>query len=176
MKPTEKTSATESENGRRSFLIKLTSGILGLGLVGSTWPYLRSLFPNVRYEPPRRFKIGKPDKFPQGIQFLKDEKVYLFREGNGFYAISGVCSHLGCTVKYSPFRQDQEMEVRDLKYTSHGEFHCPCHGSKFRDEGTNYSGPAPKPLTWYAVKLSPEDGQLVVDMSRHVDRTFRLVV
>ncbi len=170
------TQQTNNFDSRRSFLVKLTAGILGVGIAGTFWPYLRSLFPNVLYEPPRKFKVGKPDKLPQGVQFLKEEKLYLFREGNSFYAISAVCSHLGCTVKYSSFRQEKEMEVKSLKFKSKGEFHCPCHGSKFHSEGTNYSGPAPKPLAWHPLEISPEDGQLVVDLSKKVDRDFRLVV
>ena len=59
---------------------------------------------------------------------------------------------------------------------SPGEFLCPCHGSKFRGEGTNYSGPAPRPLQSFHIEVSPADGQLIVDLSREVDRDFRLVV
>ena len=63
-----------------------------------------------------------------------------------------------------------------MTYVSKGEFHCPCHGSKFHDDGTNYSGPAPRPLQWFRVDLAPEDGQLRVDLGREVDRETRLVV
>lgn len=163
-------------NSRRSFLTKAVSGVLGVGILATVWPYLRSLFPNILYEPPKRFKAGLPANYPQGVTFLDDKKVYIFRDGNAFYAISGICTHLGCTVKYSPGRQEKEITVRDLTYKSRGEFHCPCHGSKFYDEGTNYSGPAPKPLKWHAIEISPDDKQLLVDVSKEVDRDFRLVV
>lgn len=161
---------------RRGFIGKVTGWVLGIGLVAGTWPFVRSLFPNVLYEPPRRFKIGSPETFQDGVHFLQDYRLFLFRDGTSFHAISGVCTHLGCTLKYSPFKQDKELTVRRVTYRSGGEFHCACHGSKFRDEGTNFSGPAPRPLSWYAVELSPEDGQLVVNMSQEVDRDFRLVV
>jgi cytochrome b6-f complex iron-sulfur subunit len=163
-------------NERRSFLTKLTMGIFGAGVASFSWPYLRSLSPNILYEPPQRFKIGLPETFSQGVEFLEKQRVYLFREGNSFHAISGICSHLGCTVKYTPFRQQKEMKVRSLDVVSTGEFHCPCHGSKFRDEGTNYAGPAPKPLAWHPLEISPDDGQLLVDISQKVGRDFRLVV
>ena len=164
------------KSSRRSFLTKILGGVLGLGFVGSAWPYLRSLFPNVLYEPPSRFKIGNPNGLQSGVTFIEDRKVYIFREENSFYAISGVCTHLGCTVKFSPFQKDKEMTVRKLTYYSKGEFHCPCHGSKFRDEGTNYSGPAPRPLKCHSLEISSEDGQLVVDLSKEVNRESRLVI
>jgi menaquinol-cytochrome c reductase iron-sulfur subunit len=167
---------SQEETTRRGFLGRLTAWIFSLGFIGGSWTALRSLIPNVRYEPPQRFKIGRADDFQNGVAFLDERRIYLFREGNAFHAISGVCSHLGCTVKFAPFKQEKEITVRKLAYRSRGEFHCACHGSRFRDEGTNYSGPAPRPLRWYRLELSPEDGQLLVDLGTEVDREFRLVV
>jgi cytochrome b6-f complex iron-sulfur subunit len=164
------------KKSRRSFLTKFAQGLLGFGILASIWPYLRSLVPNVLYEPPRRFKIGNPSKFFQGVTYIEDRRVFIFRDGNAFYSISGVCTHLGCTIKYSPFRQEKELEVRKLSFKSKGEFHCSCHGSKFYDEGTNFVGPAPKPLPWFRLEISPEDGQLMVNLSKEVNRDFRLVV
>lgn len=55
------------------------------------------------------------------------------------------------------------------------EFRCPCHGSVFNGDGSNREGPAPAPLIWYALEISPDDGQLVVNGARQVDKNFRLV-
>jgi len=169
-------SMERDDTSRRSFLTRLTGGVIGLGTLLGLWFSAGSLLPNVLYERPRKIKIGLPEVFPEGVSFIDEYRVYVFRERNAFYAVSGVCSHLGCTVKYSPFRQAKEMTVRSLKHSSKGEFNCPCHGSKFRDEGTNYSGPAPRPLEWLHLEVAPEDGQLRVDMGHEVDREFRLVV
>jgi len=161
---------------RRTFLTTLTGVVVGLGAVVAGWPFFRSLVPNVLYEPPKRFKIGGPEDFQQGVTFIEKHRLYLFKEGGSFHAISAVCSHLGCTVKYSPYKRKEEQTVRKLTFEATGEFHCPCHGSKFYGEGTNYAGPAPRPLSWYPIEIAAADGQLVVDLGWEVDREFRLVV
>lgn len=165
----------ESDN-RRSFLARLTGIVVAGGAFVAGWPLLRSLIPNVLYEPPRRFPAGDPSRLQEGVTFLDEHRVYLFREGNSFHAISGICSHLGCTVKFAAYGRRQEQTVREVSFTALGEFHCPCHGSKFHGEGTNYSGPAPRPLKWFHLEVSPATGELLVDMGREVDREFRLVV
>ena len=165
----------ESDN-RRSFLARLTGVVVAGGALVAGWPLFRSLIPNVLYEPPKRFPAGDPGRLQEGVTFLDEYRVYLFREGNSFHAISGICSHLGCTVKFAASGRAQEQTVREVTFTALGEFHCPCHGSKFHGEGTNYSGPAPRPLKWFRLEIAPANGELIVDMGREVDREFRLVV
>lgn len=173
--PVSEGSGMESKT-RRSFLARATGLVVGLGGLVASWPLVRSLMPNVLYEPPRRFAVGNPEMFQQGVTFLDEHRVYVFREGSTFYAISGVCTHLGCTVKFSPFARPQEQTVRKLTFESLGDFHCPCHGSRFHGEGTNYAGPAPRPLSCHLVEISPANGELIVDLGRQVNREFRLVV
>jgi menaquinol-cytochrome c reductase iron-sulfur subunit len=165
----------ESDN-RRSFLARLAGVFVGAGAVAASWPMLRSLVPNILYEPPKRFRVGHPDRLQQGGTFLDEHRIYLLRNGSSFHAISGVCTHLGCTVKFAPFVRPQEKTVRNVTFSSLGEFHCPCHGSKFHGDGTNYAGPAPKPLKWYRLEISRAHGDLVIDLDQEVDREFRLVV
>lgn len=151
-------------------------GGLITGLAGISFQSLRSLIPNVLYEAPPKFKIGTPTSLPEGMTFLEEKRLYVFKEGKSFYAISGACTHLGCTVKYTKLNQPKSVnlggEKKDVKF----EFHCPCHGSKFYGDGTNYAGPAPSPLRWYKLELSPDDGQLVVNMGEEVEQNFRMTV
>ncbi|MDZ7291207.1 MAG: ubiquinol-cytochrome c reductase iron-sulfur subunit [candidate division KSB1 bacterium] len=161
---------------RRSFLQKLGFGGMLAGLVGFGWQSFRSLIPNVLYEPPQKFKIGLPANLAEGMTFLQDKRLYIFKEGKSFYAISAACTHLGCTVKYTKLNQPKQVEIGGEKKTIPFEFHCPCHGSKFYAEGTNYAGPAPRPLHWYKLEVAPDDGQLVVDMGKEVEQNFRLTV
>lgn len=175
MNEDEGNSKPEGE-GRRSFLGKIGVGALVLGLVGQVYAYLRSLVPNVLYEVPRRFKIGPPRELPEGVHFIEDQRVFVFKEKGTFRTVSAVCTHLGCTVKYVKLRQPKTVKIRGETKTFDAEFHCPCHGSRFYGDGTNYAGPAPRPLDTYRIEIAPEDGQLVIDLSQPVDREYRLSV
>ncbi len=169
-------SARGSGTSRRSFLSGLGLGGLLAALAGQAYAFLRSLLPNVLYEQPMRFKIGTPDQFSEGALFLEDRRVFIFRERNTFYSISAVCTHLGCTVKMERLGQPRRVTVHGRAYDEQAEFHCPCHGSKYYGDGTNYAGPAPRPLASFKVEVSPDDGQLVVDMEQVVGQDFRLSV
>ncbi len=162
--------------GRRSFLRKLSAGAALLALGGMAYESLRSLVPNVLYEAPKRFKVGLPSGLAEGVTFLEDKRLYLFKEGKSLHAISASCTHLGCTVKYAKLSQPKTVEINGEKTNVPFEFHCPCHGSKFYADGTNYAGPAPRPLHWYKLEVSPDDGQLVVDLGTEVEQHFRLTV
>lgn len=175
-KPTFAESKDENTISRRSFIGSIGLYALILGFLGQTWVYLRALIPNVLYEKNKRFKIGKPETFSEGGVFLPEHKIFVFREANTFYCISGVCTHLGCTVQMINLDKPKTVKVRGKELTENWEFHCPCHGSKFYGDGTNYAGPAPKPLLYFALELSPDDGQLVVDAQRPVDKGWRLTV
>ena len=161
---------------RRTFLDRLGLGALLAGIGGQATLMLRALVPNVLYEPPRRFKIGQPDQFPQGVTFLENQRLFIFREQGTFHAISAVCTHLGCTVKMIQLNPPRQVEIRGQTMEERNEFHCPCHGSKYYGEGTPYEGPAPVPLAWYLLEIAPEDGQIVVNLMEPVGQDFRLMV
>jgi len=159
---------------RREFLLKLGigSGIAALG--AQTVASMRSLVPNVSYDAPTTVKLGMPNDFPDGLKFLPDERLFVFREGNTFHAVSAVCTHLGCTVRAEALPQAEVKTVEGQSLRLTHRFLCPCHGSKYTGDGSNVSGPAPRPLAWYHLAVAPEDGQLVVDLARPVERDFRL--
>ena len=161
---------------RRSFLSRIGLWAVLVALAGQAYALLRSLLPNVLYEKPQRFKIGTPAQFGEGSRFLEDRRVFIFRERNTFYSISAVCTHLGCTVKMQRLNQPKKVNVHGQEYEEQAEFHCPCHGSKYYGDGTNYAGPAPRPLAYFKLEVAPDDGQLIVDMDEVVGRDFRLTV
>jgi menaquinol-cytochrome c reductase iron-sulfur subunit len=147
-----------------------------MALGGQAYAFVRSLVPNVLYENPQRYKVGTPDQFNEGPSYLDDKRIFIFREKNTFHAVSAACTHLGCTVKMQRLNQPKKVTVRGRVFDEQAEFACPCHGSKYYGDGTNYSGPAPRPLDHFKLELSPDDGQLLVDASEVVAQDFRLTV
>ena len=140
--------------GRRRFLRLLGKGSVFLAFAMQVAAAARAFVPNVLYEPSRRFKLRQPKDYPQGVTFDPDHRLFVVRAEDDFHVVSAVCTHLGCTVQW---KQDRN------------EFACPCHGSRFHADGGNFAGPAPRPLAWYAVALSP-DGYLQVDTADEVAR------
>ena len=168
---------SEKKNPDRRELLK-TVGI-GTGLVALTaqaGAALRSLVPNVSYDAPTTVKLGLPSEYPEGLKYLPDERLFVFREGRVFHAISAVCTHLGCTVRAEALSNPETKEVGGKSTRLTHRFLCPCHGSRYSGDGTNVAGPAPRPLSWYELSVAPDDGQLVVDLARPVERDFRLTV
>jgi len=144
--------AEKTQIPRRSVLAWLSS----IGLFGSAVLAVISdlvfFKPRVTYSPSARFSIGKPDDFPSGTRIARDvERVCIVRDGNRMAAISTTCTHLGCIVSISDTG-----------------FACPCHGSRYDQDGNVTGGPAPKPLPWFKVNLAP-NGELEVDKNSLVD-------
>ena len=140
--------APRPEVSRRDFLSEITIGALGIaGLGGAALTY-QYFSPNVLFEPSTTFRAGSPDLYPvDSVTFLKDQQVYIVRTSDGFFAVSAVCTHLGCVTQW---KAEDKMIA------------CPCHGSKFQPSGKKIEGPAPRPLPHYAINLTA-DGELIVD-------------
>jgi cytochrome b6-f complex iron-sulfur subunit len=138
----------KSAETRREFLNDIAGGALGIAGIGSMAVAYQYLSPNVLFEPPTTFRVGGPDLYPlDSVTFLQDQQVYIVRTAQGLYAVSAICTHLGCITQWKP-----ELE----------QIACPCHGSKFRIDGSKIEGPAPRPLPHFAISLTT-DGELLVD-------------
>ncbi len=161
---------------RKKFLKILTSVTIGGAIFGNLYMLLRSIRPNVLYEPLKKMLIGKPKKYPEGQVFLPKERMFVIRKGNEFNTVSAVCTHLGCTVKEVKLAKPEKITLPDGRViVQEWEYHCPCHGSKFRGDGTAYAGPAPEDLPPFDMKIAP-DGDILVDAGKKVDKDFRLKV
>jgi cytochrome b6-f complex iron-sulfur subunit len=170
------TTTPEAGHPRRDFLWKFGLGAGVAALAGQTVAALRSLVPNVSYDPPTTVRLGPPEAFPDGLTFRPDARLFVVRDGRSFHAISAVCTHLGCTVRPEALPRAETKPVDGVPVRLTHRFLCPCHGSRYDGAGTNLSGPAPRPLAWHPLFLAPDDGQLVVDLAREVGRDFRLTL
>lgn len=133
---------------RRQFFIKVGLGSVAVAGAGTAAFAYQFLSPNVLYEPSPVVNAGKPDRYPADSVTLDPQTgIFVVNSPQGFFALQATCTHLGCLTAWKP-----EL----------GIIACPCHGSKFKRDGTKIEGPAPKPLPWLRMWLSDE-GDLIVD-------------
>ena len=97
--------------------------------------------------PTKKFRVSLPDSLQPGEPFIPTGRnVALYRdEDGGVYAISTVCTHLGCIVRAET-----------------DGFECPCHGSRYDADGEVTRGPAPRHLDWLEV-TGADGGTYIVD-------------
>ncbi len=107
----------------------------------------------VRLGPTSKVELGTPSLFKTIIErqtgwILTEEEisVYVLTEnGRDYIALSNVCTHLGCRVRW---------------IADQGQYFCPCHNAAFDKIGQVVSGPPPRPLDRYETKV--EDDQLYI--------------
>ena len=130
---------------RRTFL-GIILGAIGAVIAGAfSWPLFRYLSPidkggavqQVRV-PRQQIAVGEAHFF----SYQGRPAVLLQPAAGEFLALSAVCTHLGCIVKWVDESQ---------------EFLCPCHGGRFSTAGQVLGGPPPKPLETYAVALEGDE-------------------
>lgn len=149
-----------TEEPRRDFLglaaIASAVAALGTALVG----VMRLPMPSVFPESNPRVKLGPLKQFADvDVTALPNDRLWIYSEAEGLYAVSSVCTHLGCVVSRN----------------EDGTYHCPCHGSHFDRQGRVVAGPAPRALIYLELSLAP-GGQLVVDKQKEVGPETRLTV
>jgi nitrite reductase/ring-hydroxylating ferredoxin subunit len=109
--------------------------------------------------PSKKFRVTLPESLAPGTAFVPPGRaVAILRDPEGVFAISTICTHLGCIVKQAA-----------------DGFHCPCHGSRFAPDGGVVRGPAPKALAWLAV-TSVGGGTFIVDEGKTVPSGTKVAV
>jgi menaquinol-cytochrome c reductase iron-sulfur subunit len=100
-----------------------------------------------------KVELGTPTLFKANIVrkagWITSEEelsVYLLTEdGRDFVAMSNICTHLGCRVRW---------------IADQSQFFCPCHNAIFDKEGNVLQGPPPGPLDRFEVRV--EEGTLYI--------------
>ena len=152
--------ANPTLTGRRRFLTRLSIAAGSLAAAIVALPSIGFLL-GLRKPTMVWRNVGKVDGFQIGstveVKFLDpspmpwagvtaETAAWLRRiDEQQFKAFSVDCTHLGCPVRWLP--------TADL-------FMCPCHGGVFYADGRVASGPPPKPLTTYPVRV--ENGQVQI--------------
>jgi Rieske Fe-S protein len=156
-------SSSDASVGRRGFLGLATWAIGGLISLGFTIPGVAYLLgPALRSQKQETWlPLGAASKVPldtptlfkarvkrQTGWIVSEEQIAAFiltEDGRGFIAMSNICTHLGCRVRWIAERE---------------QFLSPCHNGIFDKHGNVVSGPPPRPLDRYQVKV--ENGQLLI--------------
>ena len=144
---------------RKNFMALTTIGIGGVLAAGMFIPGLAYIIGQVlkeqetgewiRVGPTSKVEIGTPTLFSAEIErqtgwITNNESltVYVYTEnGRDYIAMSNICTHLGCRVRW----------IDDTQ-----EFFCPCHNGVFDKQGLVVSGPPPRPLDRYEVKIEAD--------------------
>ena len=172
-----------AETTRRQFLM-IMGGLAALGatLFGGI-EVLRFMFPVASGNAPALFKtafsfddltggvVNGKAVTPVNVLSETDKRVTVVLDDAGIYAVLLICTHLGCTPNYvtdvttgsgvSPSVADARG-VRTQSQREPNGWACPCHGSRYFIDSTNFYGPAPRPMDWVNIEVTP-DGFFAVD-------------
>lgn len=125
---------------RRQFLGVFASLAGVIGAIEFTYPLLKSFTPVQRGE--AEPVIVPLDDIPIGSTkpvIYGGNPSLILNHKEGIVAVSLVCTHLGCIVKW-----DSQREL----------FQCPCHEGFFDKTGKVISGPPPAPLEQLTIKVA----------------------
>ena len=133
---------TETKQSRREFLI-------GFGIVGAIVVAIGAFITNVlafllpykREKTYHKYLVAKVGEIQKGKAkeiTISKKPVFVVNLGDGYKVFSGVCTHLGCIVRW------EENKSR---------FYCPCHQGIFNKQGEVTGGPPPRSLDEYQVEL-----------------------
>jgi cytochrome b6-f complex iron-sulfur subunit len=126
---------------RRAFLQK-SLAFLGLTTLASfLFPLYKFFSPPAGEAGAKQLVLNKKE-LPAGdakdIVFNNTPCIVINRPDRGYVVLSRVCTHLGCLVDY------QKEKQRLL---------CPCHGGTYDLSGSVTSGPPPKPLQHFPIRV-----------------------
>ena len=136
---------------RRDFIGWVIKGGLLAAFSAMLFPALEYILPATRRGPAVGMKeVAKLEDIPvwgSKKVILGGSALILIRTPDTLKAFSAICTHLGCLVDW----EDKKREIL-----------CPCHAGVFDMDGKVVSGPPPRPLPSYTVKVI--DGNILVQL------------
>ena len=134
-------------DGRRSILRWLLGGGIFSSIASFLYPVTKFMMPpNVPEAAVNEVVAGKVQMLkPNAAAIVKfgSRPVLLIRAGETEWkALTAVCTHLNCTVQY----QESTHQIW-----------CACHNGFYDLNGKVVSGPPPKPLDEYAVRIRGDE-------------------
>jgi cytochrome b6-f complex iron-sulfur subunit len=93
-----------------------------------------------------RLRVARKEIPVHGALVYSESRCALLQEDGRIYALSLVCTHLGCTVNVTA-----------------GDLVCPCHGSVFNRQGVVLQGPAAYPLRALAVEEHGDFVEIILE-------------
>jgi Rieske Fe-S protein len=138
------------ETDRRGALGLLGKGLAAAVAAGAALLGGRFVLPRRVQDLDKLLVVGPARALARGTsRYLDGPDVHVIHEDAGAYAVSGRCTHLGCSLLRQP-----------------EGFTCPCHGARFTLHGKPTGGPATRNLTWHKLTVD-HDGRILV----HLDET-----
>ena len=118
-KPSIGSELNEPKIERRSFISWITFAWItfAAALGGLLTMPLRLFFPNVLFEPPQSFKIGVPSDYEIDVVDLRWQDkfgTWIIRNTEGIYALSTVCTHLGCAQVGLKMKINSNVHVMEV--------------------------------------------------------------
>lgn len=132
---------------RRRFVDYLLGTSAFATLVAIFYPIFRFLIPPEIVEAQQNSVVaGKANDIPVNsgkiFKFGSKPGLLVRTQSGDFKAFSASCTHLDCIVQYDPNSK---------------QIICACHNGVYDLTGKNISGPPPRPLDEFTVKLSGDD-------------------
>lgn len=139
----------DKDINRRDFLTWIIKGGMFTTLSAMLLPALTYLWPVTRQGPAGGLQeVASENEIPvwgSKKVIVGGSAILIIRTAKEYKAFSAICTHLGCLVTWD----DQKREIL-----------CPCHAGIFDTDGRVVTGPPPRPLPFYQVKVS--DGKIFV--------------
>lgn len=132
----------DPNQSRRNFIFNLgiITAVVG-AIIAFVWDLFAYLIPPRKKKKYHKYLVAKEGELPLGQAkeiVVSKKPVFVVHEKDGYKVFSGICTHLGCIVRWEGDKH---------------RFYCPCHKGIYDENGNVIGGPPPRPLDQFVVKM-----------------------